>query len=290
MSDAATELAPPTYSWLRSDVEARLGLTGGRFTDVRPMVWLIAALALTVAFYGALSLLPPSLFVDMFTQRGPVQYVTVLFSFWCLCILLVKWAKIGVQRRTLAFTDLVPSDPDFVLSPGTVGSILARMRQHCDEPARFFLFNRIELALSNLKNIGRVADVDEVIRSQGQSDENVMESSYSLLRGLIWAIPVLGFIGTVQGLSQAMSEFGGVLMETSDFAQLRPALRSVTGGLSTAFDTTFVALVAALALQLLMTMIRKREEELLDDVSEYCTRHIVGRLRLTPFDPAERHP
>lgn len=286
MSDLATDARLPRFSWLRSDVEARLGLTGGRFTDVRPFVWFVAALGLTVAFYALLSLLPQSRLVETFTLRGPIQYVTVLFTFWCLAMLLVKTSKIAVQRQTLAFTDLVPPDPDFVLSPGTVASVLARIRQHCDDPTRFFLFNRIGLALSNLRNIGRVADVDEVLRSQAQSDENVMESSYSLLRGLIWAIPVLGFIGTVQGLSQAMGQFGGVLENTADFAQLRPALQRVTAGLSTAFDTTFVALVAALFLQLLMTMIRKSEEDLLDRVAEYCTRHIVGRLRLTPLDPA----
>lgn len=290
MTELATDAQTPQYSWFRSDIEARLGLGGGRFTQVHAFAWLIAGLGLTIMFYGLLSLLPPGRFVETFTMRGPVQYIIVLASFWCLCMLLVKMAKVAVQRSALSFTSLVPSDPQFVLSPGTVGAVLARMRQACDDPSRYFLFNRIELALSNLRNIGRVADVDEVLRSQGESDDNVMESSYSLIRGLIWAIPVLGFIGTVQGLSDAMGAFGGVLSQTTDFEQLRPALRGVTGGLSTAFDTTFVALIAALVLQLIMTVIRNNEESLLDACGEYCTRHIVGRLRLTPFDSAEATP
>lgn len=281
----------PRFSWVRDDVEARLGIHGGRFTRVHGGVWLLAAMALTVMFYGTLSLLPMSRFVETFTLRGPVQYVTVFFAFWALSMLLVKRAKLSLQARTLNGPDLVPSDPDFVLSPGTVGAVLQRVRDKCDDPSRFFLFNRMELALSNLRNMGRIADVDEVLRSQGESDEGVVESSYSLLRGLVWAIPVLGFIGTVQGLSAALGNFGGVLSTTSDFEQLRPVLRDVTAGLSTAFDTTFVALVAALAIQLLLTITHRQEQDLLDNCSEYCTRHVVGRLRLTAFEPdAETRP
>ena len=112
------------------------------------------------------------------------------------------------------------------------------------------------------------------------NDEDVMEGSYSLIKGLIWAIPVLGFIGTVQGLSKAIGGFGSVLNQTTDIGELRPALQSVTGGLSVAFETTFVALVAALVIQLLLTVVRKGEEQLLDDCKEYCQRHVISRLRI----------
>jgi biopolymer transport protein ExbB/TolQ len=199
-------------------------------------------------------------------------------------ILLIKALKLRVQRRALGFTDLVPAEADFVLSAATAEDVLATLRENCDDPTRFILFNRIDLALSNLKNMGNIADVDEVFQSQADNDEGAMESSYSLLRGLIWAMPVLGFIGTVIGLSDAIGNFSGVLSETADPAGLADELRKVTDGLATAFDTTLVALVAALAIQLLMTVVHKSEEELLDDCKEYCQRRVVGKMRLTPFD------
>ena len=37
----------------------------------------------------------------------------------------------------------------------------------------------------------------------------------------------------------------------------------------------------------LRTMVRKGEEELLDACKEYCQRHVVGRLRLMPFEATE---
>lgn len=272
------------FSWYRDDIEAKLGIRGARFTRVNNLTWFVVAAIITVGFYAALSPFPNELVVQVFTQRGIFQYLEVFFSFWALLIVLVKWTKVKVQRKALEFKDLVPPEADFVLSPATVGHILTRLRQECDDSGRFILFARIDQALSNLKNMGHVGDLDNVLQSQASNDEDVMESSYSLVKGLIWAIPVLGFIGTVQGLGVAISAFGGVLINASDIAQLRPALQGVTAGLATAFDTTYVALVAALGIQLLLVMVRKGEEEMMDECKNYCQRHLVGRLRLTSFD------
>jgi len=261
-----------------------MGIRGGKFTRVSNLTWVLVAVIVTVGFYAALSPFPKQYIVQVFTERGIFQYFEVFFSFWALLIVLVKWAKIRVQHRALEFKDLVPADADFVLSPATVGHVLSRLRQECDDPGRFILFGRIEQALSNLKNMGQVGDLDNVLQSQASNDEDVMESSYSLVKGLIWAIPVLGFIGTVQGLGMAIGSFGGVLSTAKDITQLRPALQGVTSGLATAFDTTYVALVAALSIQLLLVMVRKSEEEMMDECKNYCQRNLVGRLRLTPYD------
>ena len=95
---------------------------------------------------------------------------------------------------------------------------------------------------------------------------------------------VLGFIGTVLGLSDAIGGFGGVLESAGEISEITQALKGVTAGLYTAFDTTLVALIAALVIQLLLTFLKKAEEEFLDACAEYCSRHVVGRLRVMPFE------
>jgi len=276
----------PRFSWVRDDLECKLGLPAGRFTRVNHLLWMLVALVLTAGTYAGLYYLPPVLEVEgsrwiaMFTERGPTQFVVVFFTYWFILIMLVKWQKTGVQRKPIEFTDLVPHKSGFVLSPDTVDQVLSGLRQSCDDPGRFFLLNRIDLALSNLRNVGQIADVDDVLQSQADNDDDNVESSYSLAKGLIWAVPVLGFIGTVMGLSAAIGGFGSALAEAENIKQLKPALQGVTGGLSTAFDTTFVALTCALCMQLLMVFVRKGEEELLDACKEFCQRYVVARLRL----------
>ena len=271
-------------SWSRSDPEQRLAFRGGRFTRVNTWCSLLLAVILTIAFYTVLIPLQRSYFAETFTQRGLIPYLIVAFFCWSVVILGLKFLKLRLQRRVLG-TMIVPDDPEFILSPATVDDVNHRIFQAVDDPKHFVLFNRITIALSNLRNLGRVADVDEILQTQAEHDESSMETSYSLLQGFVWAIPVLGFIGTVQGLSSAIGGFGSVLTTTSELNQIKGALQQVTGGLAVAFETTMQGLVAALFIQLLLTALKKSEEEFLDACSEYCVRHIVGRLRLMPYEP-----
>ena len=276
----------PHLSWAKSDPEQRLAFRGGRFTRVNTFCSLLLGGGMTTLFFLVLIPLNKTYFAGMFLHRGLVPYFIVGFSFWSLAILVLKWLKLCFQRKTLNIA-IVPDDPGFVLSPTTVDDVNHRMFQVVDDPKHFVLFNRISIALANLRNLGRVTDVDEILTTQSGHDESVMETSYSLLQGFVWAIPVLGFIGTVLGLSQAIGAFGSVLATTAELSQIKGALQGVTGGLAVAFETTLEGLVAALIIQLLLTVIKKSEEEFLDACNEYCVRNIVGRLRLMPYETVE---
>lgn len=270
-------------SWDASDIEQRLFFKGGRFTQVNTLLSFLLAVALTAAVYGILLVLPSNIVSGKLMGQGVIPYSIVFFTAWSVVILGIKRLKLGLQRRCLKMNLAPEDDAGFVLSPTSVELVTDRMYLLVDKPERFLLFNRISVALSNLKNIGRVADVDEILRSEAETDEAAMDASHVLLSGLIWAIPILGFIGTVLGLSIAIGKFGNVIGSSGDTSQILPALQEVTGGLGLAFDTTLEALVAALAIQLMTIFIRKSEQEFLLDCTRYCTTNIVNRLRLLPY-------
>ncbi len=166
------------------------------------------------------------------------------------------------------------------LSPNTVDQVLQRIQDTVEQPKHWLLFNRVVGTLSNLKNIGNISDVSNVLQSYNTQDNESVETSYTLLNGFLWAIPVLGFIGTVEGLSRAIGTFGSVLAAGADTSELTSSLQVVTGGLATAFETTLIALILALFLQLATTSMKKREDELLLDCSEYCQKNIIAHLRM----------
>ena len=271
----------PVLNWSTGDIEQRLLFPGGRYTNVNGFLSGIAATLLTVCFYAILA--TPWLrggYLDaLFNDRGPTQHATAFLFFWCLVILFLKTSKLRFQRRALGI-NVIPDETGFVISRSTVKRVLDGINDSVDEPRNFLLFNRIVIALSNLRNLGQVGDVDGILRSQAAHDEAAIDNSYALLQGFVWAIPVLGFIGTVLGLSAAIGQFSGVLGSANDVSQISSALKGVTAGLATAFDTTLVALVAALIIQLAMTVMRRDEESFLDESIEYGLRNIVGRLRI----------
>ena len=269
-------------SWQREDFEQRLGFRGGKYTDVNNWLTLIIALLMVGIFYLIIIFgVRESILAQMFLDRVSrlIPFWIAFLSAWSAAMLLVKWRKLTLQRRALIL-DIIPRDNDFVLAATTAPKVLQDMYQLVDNPKHFVLLCRIERALANLKNIGRVSDVIEMLESQAQNDEDHMESSYTILRGFIWGIPVLGFIGTVLGLSSAIGGFGEVLAKTSNVGALAEHLKGVTGGLSTAFETTLQGLVAALCIQLVLAIIRKGEEKFLGDCKEYCHKHLISKLRL----------
>ena len=270
-------------SWELDDIEQRIGMTGGRFTSTNGLFTFSLGAALTIFFYLMIKFVPENMLSDMLLYRGPIPYFIVLFSFWSLAILFAKKAKLDLQRRTLLMR-ITPDDASFALTSASVDTVKETIFSFVDDPRHFLLFNRIMIALASLKNLGQIADVENILRSQADRDESAVQTSYSAITGFVWAIPVLGFIGTVLGLSVAIGGFGDVLESVSEPAQIVAALKVVTAGLGTAFETTLEGLVAALCIQLLITRQKRKEEEFLDDCSEYCTRNIVGRLRFLPYE------
>ncbi len=266
------------------DVEILVGLSAGRYTAASAPFWLALAIVLTLICAGLLILIAPRSYLLLMMNRCWTNWAVLLFSWWCLGVIYAKWVKTNIQMKALRVHDIIPRRGDFVLSPGTSGDVLQRIKAIADRPKDFLLFRRIDIALSNLGNIGEVRDVGAVLESQGDSDASSVDSSYTVIRSLIWTIPILGFIGTVVGLSQAIGSFTEVLGQTgADASSIKSKLGPVVGGLATAFETTLVALLAAVAIQLLSTWTYKREESLLDSVTEYCNEHVLSRLKLTDW-------
>jgi len=116
-----------------------------------------------------------------------------------------------------------------------------------------------------------------VLASQSELDSHEVGSSYALLNVFIWAIPILGFIGTVMGLGTAVGSLG--VQDTTDIEGIKESLGAITGGLGVAFDTTLVALIMSLMLKFPASSLQKAEEDLLNWVDEYCNENLLKRLK-----------
>jgi biopolymer transport protein ExbB/TolQ len=222
------------------------------------------------------------------TNQFAIIPATVFF-FVGVAILIVKTKKVNFQMRSLTLA-AVPTEPEFIVTEKTAATVLARIQELVDHPRHFVLFNRIYRALSNLKNMGQINDVSSILRAQAENDEAEVASSYTLLNGLVWGIPVLGFIGTVLGLSLAIGRFTATLQAAGDLSLIRASLQGVTGGLATAFETTLIALSYTLMLQMGITIAQKREMEFLDQCNDYCHSYIVSKLRLIDNQPPPAVP
>jgi biopolymer transport protein ExbB/TolQ len=269
--------------WHMGDIEQRFGFKGGKYTDVNTWFALLATALITGGFFIALCHVPASFrstkAIAMILERGWTPYAMVALFVMAMMILFIKWRKLAFQKKAFMI-ELIPVGNNFALTSDTALDVIKTLNESVDDPKRFVLFNRIERALLNLKNVGNVSDVSEMLRAQAENDESHMDSSYGILSGIIWVIPILGFIGTVVGLSGAIGGFGAVLNTDATVSSLRESLAPVTSNLGIAFDTTFVALILAMVVQMIMTVLRKQEELFLDACRDYAHINVISRLRI----------
>ena len=278
-----------SLNWGEQDIENRSRLfQGGRFTSVNKAFSFCLGLLLATVFFGIMLLLYNSgnLILHDLGQvfvRPNNLFATVpatLFFFWGSTIVALKVPKLRLQRLALDLA-AVPQHHEFILNEATAKTVLERMSSLVDDTRHFILLNRIDRALSNLQNIGGVSDVSSILKAQAENDENHIASSYALINAMIWAIPVLGFVGTVLGLKLAMGKFD---LNAASTAAIQQSLGPVVAGLSTAFETTLVGLVFALILHLLSDLIQQKETDFLDECNDYCHAHVISRLRVRAKD------
>lgn len=271
----------PILSWYKGSLEDRFRFASGKNTDVNFLFSGMIGFLLTGVFYGGLIAIERGLgsnfVVEKFLDRGVVPPIVCFLFFSCLATLWVKRKKIELQRTPLLVA-VLPQKSDFALTRGNVQTYIDRMESIADAPTRFILLNRIQIALTTFRNLGMATEAIQALDNQADSDEAQIEGSYNVVAGIIWAIPVMGFVGTVLGLAGAMDGFGSTLAMSDDLGAVRDALTTVVGGLSTAFDTTLLGLIGAVVLQLHSTFTKKREYQMLDECGTYCREHLIGRF------------
>jgi biopolymer transport protein ExbB/TolQ len=132
-----------------------------------------------------------------------------------------------------------------------------------------YLGRRIRAVLEFICKRRDAADLDDQLRALADTDAIAHDNSYALIRLITWAMPILGFLGTVVGITSAI---GGVTPDV-----LEQSLSQVTGGLAEAFDATAVALSLTMATMFLTSLIERQEQSLLETVDHFIDRALAHR-------------
>ena len=249
----------------------------GDGTNVSLLLSGAIGLGFAVVFYLVILLARGSYFADMFLERGWVPYVLVILLGWSIGMLVLKWRKLSMQK-TAMLLDVLPAEISEDISAETLGRFFNHLRYLPFRSRESFLVSRVRRGLEHFRVRNSNPEAGGMMLSQSDIDANAVDSSYSILKVFLWAIPILGFIGTVMGISTAVGGFSGSLDKAQDLEVLKQSLNGVTGGLSVAFDTTLVALVMSLLVSFPASAMQKAEEDLLKWVDEYCNENMLKRL------------
>lgn len=209
--------------------------------------------------------------------KHPVEGVEVAMFCVALGALAHKWWA-SRRERAACQTHLVPPWDGWPLPHDAVGQLYAGFQRVPDRLRQTWIGRRTRAVLDFLRLRGSAAQLDDHLRSLAEEDALALESSYALTRFLTWAMPILGFLGTVLGITESIS---GVTPE-----KLESDLSQVTDGLALAFDATALALGLTMVTMFLSFVVERIEQGILLQVDRYVERELAHRFQR---DGAENH-
>lgn len=216
---------------------------------------------------------------DLFCERGLTQYWTMLLTFWCVGLLVLKWLNIRKQRRAMLIQAL-PDDIGEEITPSNLKAFHDHILNFPKPLRNTYIVNRVRKALEFFYIRQNNPEVAQMISSLSEVDAAKANGSYGIIKVFLWAIPIMGFIGTVVGIGAAIGGFGAVFGagEGGDMSQIKEPLLAVLSSMAVAFDTTLLALVVSILLSFPASSLQGQEDDLVSDVDEYCVDHLLKRL------------
>ncbi|MCH6258297.1 MotA/TolQ/ExbB proton channel family protein [Puniceicoccaceae bacterium K14] len=125
-------------------------------------------------------------------------------------------------------------------------------------------------ALHRFDSTRSIQDAAHAVKERAELAYEKLESDLSLVRYIAWAIPSVGFIGTVRGIGEALAQ--------ADQA-IRGDIEGVTSSLGLAFNSTLIALFLSIILMFFVHLLQSKQETLLIELEDFVSRNIVGLMK-----------
>jgi len=193
-----------------------------------------------------------------------VEYVEVALFCVGLSALAMKVGQL-VRQRGQPDADILPPIPAGGQDPAEAADLGAAIS---DDDG--YLPRRLREAIDFVVRTGSPEDLEDHLKYLSDLDAARAAQSYGLVRFIVWAIPIMGFLGTVIGITVAIANLSPTQLEN---------ISGVVAGLGTAFDTTATALALSMLLMFLQFLVDRFEQSLLARVDAASWRLLAGRFQ-----------
>ena len=215
------------------------------------------------------------------------QQICLTLLVWAIMILAYKFSLLHIEAKSIAkmgFSEKAlsncknPLTSYHSITRSTAHSLSQEMNSTLPQHTREHQLLPYVLlrGLERYHLTGSVQETTETIMGRLEIAAEQQESELSILRYLAWAIPSIGFIGTVRGI--------GIALMRADEA-LTGDLSAVTGALGVAFNSTLVALFISILLMLLIHWLQSGQESLILSLKTICREKFLDKLMELPEKP-----
>ena len=209
--------------------------------------------------------------VTRYFASHPIEYVITVMFFVGIAILLVKYLAILSQWQLLQKSPILPPNVHPKPLPIThVGNDLDVVGQHEKKHGVSLLTERLKLHLNSMRRSNSAGNLDTELRSRAEDTATKADADYGLTRSILWAIPMIGFLGTVIGITAALDNL--------DLNTISESSQKLSEGLALAFDTTGLAIALAVFLFFVQFLVHREESNLLTETDRLAEMELYGRF------------
>ena len=178
--------------------------------------------------------------------------------------------RLAFSQHRLLDQDLLRLPENLPIGPEDTRELAARITSL---PRRLHHYLLPRALLTSIERFGATRNVQNVstaARDVCDSEGERLESELSIIRYIAWAIPSVGFIGTVRGIGDALGQA---------HRAVEGDITGVTASLGVAFNSTFIALVISIVLMFFIHQLQLMQERLVLDCERYVDHWLVRRLK-----------
>ena len=196
------------------------------------------------------------------------QESCLILMFWAIAIMGFKGNAIFGERKFFR-ENLVDVSDEMRIVPEDSYRYARHIKSVIKNEEDFLLPKALVAGLFRFSTTRDVQDTSEAIKDTCETEAEKLDSELAIIRYIVWAVPSIGFIGTVRGISQALSQA---------HQAVQGDIFGVTASLGVAFNSTFVALIISLLIMFLMHQVQLSQERLVLDTMTYCNQNLIHKL------------
>ena len=241
-----------------------------------PIFWsVVMGSLLCVGYYALLRYGPvPLPLLERYSKCHAVAYATVELCFISLCALVYKLLESSRQIRLMGMAKAaideikIARNDELITDPNTQTQWLqSAWKTQSTAVFQSWFGQRIRDILASQIRRQSMDQLDEDIRIAAERDADLQHDSYALVRILTWAMPMLGFLGTVLGISETLGQMDASALASGS----QDAMNGLTAGLYVAFDTTAIGLILTMGVMFFQFAVNKSEIKLLGEIDRYTS-------------------
>ena len=206
------------------------------------------------------------------------QEACFVLMLWAMAMMAAKWIATTREARLLD-SDLIPVAEGIRILPEDAREYTRQIQALPPRQRQALLPRALESALNRFGATGSIQAASETAHAACDAEAERLDSELAMVRYIAWAIPSIGFIGTVRGIGDAL----GLAHKA-----VAGEISGVTRSLGVAFNSTFIALLISIVLMFLLHQLQLQQERLVLDTSSYIDDGLVEHLQVAAPSSGER--